>query len=223
MATFEAWDIVKVPFPCTDRPVRQRHPALVVAAGEIEAAHGPLWLVMITSAENRGRPGDIRVSNLRAAGLPAPSIASSEDRHGGMRETRSGSTYCPWSIAKPLYHVSGAFSASRSINPEESSTAAANPNIRPAERAVPSAEQHSRASSRTKRVAVSRRWALEQDNVDNWRQVTAARTSLFGRRHRRIQSRIRRHVELKRAHPAITLAPAPASRNRGAGESGGTR
>ena len=74
MAIFEVWDIVKVPSPYTDRPVRQRRPALVVAAGEIEAALGPLWLVMITSAENRGWPGDVDISNLRAAGLPAPSI-----------------------------------------------------------------------------------------------------------------------------------------------------
>ena len=74
MAIFEVWDIVKVPFPYTDRPVRQRRPALIVAAGEIEAAHGLLWLVMITSAENRGWPGDVGISDLGAAGLPAPSI-----------------------------------------------------------------------------------------------------------------------------------------------------
>ena len=74
MATFEVWDIVKVPFPCTDRPVRQRRPALVVAAGELQAAHGLLWLVMITSAKNRAWPGDVEVSDLRPAGLPAPSI-----------------------------------------------------------------------------------------------------------------------------------------------------
>ena len=74
MAIFEVWDIVKVPFPYTDRPVRQRRPALVVAAGEIEAAHGLVWLVMITSAENRGWPGDVGISDLRAAGLSAPSI-----------------------------------------------------------------------------------------------------------------------------------------------------
>jgi mRNA interferase MazF len=74
MAIFEVWDIVKVPFPYTDRPVRQRRPALVVAAGEIEAAHGLLWLVMITSAENRGWPDDVSISDLHTAGLPAPSI-----------------------------------------------------------------------------------------------------------------------------------------------------
>ena len=74
MAIFEVWDIVRIPFPYTDRPVRQRRPALVVAAGKIEATHGLLWLVMITSAENRGWPSDVGISDLRAAGLPAPSI-----------------------------------------------------------------------------------------------------------------------------------------------------
>src|SRR5947208_17069876 len=74
MATFEVWDIVKVPFPYTDRPVRQRRPALVVAAGELETAHGLLWLVMVTSAANRGWPGDVLVSDLAVAGLPIPSI-----------------------------------------------------------------------------------------------------------------------------------------------------
>jgi mRNA interferase MazF len=74
MAIFEVCDVVKVPFPYMDRPVRQRRPALIIAAGKIEAAHGLLWLVMITSAENRGWPGDVGISDLRAAGLPAPSI-----------------------------------------------------------------------------------------------------------------------------------------------------
>jgi mRNA interferase MazF len=66
--------VVKVPFPYTDRPVRQRRPALVIASGELQAAHGLIWLLMITSAENRGWPGDVAVSDLRAAGLPVPSI-----------------------------------------------------------------------------------------------------------------------------------------------------
>jgi mRNA interferase MazF len=74
MAIFDVWDIVKVPFPYTDRPVRQRRPALVVNAGEIEVAHGLLWLLMITSAENRGWPDDVGISDLDGAGLPAPSI-----------------------------------------------------------------------------------------------------------------------------------------------------
>lgn len=74
MPGFKVWDIVKVPFPYTDRPVRQRRPALVVAAGELEAAHGLLWLVMITSAANRGWPDDAPISDIERAGLPVPSI-----------------------------------------------------------------------------------------------------------------------------------------------------
>lgn len=74
MPSFEVWDVVKVPFPYTDRPVRQRRPALVLAAGELEAAHGLLWLAMITSAGNRGWDGDVAITDLAVAGLPAPSI-----------------------------------------------------------------------------------------------------------------------------------------------------
>lgn len=74
MADFDAWDVVKVPFPYTDRPVRQRRPALVVATKGIQQDHGLLWVLMITSAENRGWPGDVDVSDLAAAGLPAESV-----------------------------------------------------------------------------------------------------------------------------------------------------
>lgn len=74
MSIFEPWDIVKVPFPYTDRPVRQRRPALVIAAGEIQTAHGLLWLAMITSAANRGWDGDVSVSGIETAGLPIASI-----------------------------------------------------------------------------------------------------------------------------------------------------
>ena len=74
MASFRQGDVIKVPFPYTDRPTRQSRPALVVSTGTLEDAHGLLWVVMITSAENRGWPGDVPVSNLAAAGLPVPSV-----------------------------------------------------------------------------------------------------------------------------------------------------
>src|SRR3984893_8210170 len=74
MPIFEPWDVVRVPFPYTDRPVRQRRPALVVAAGDLQSVHGLLWLAMITSAEHRGWPGDVVISDPSGAGLPAPSI-----------------------------------------------------------------------------------------------------------------------------------------------------
>ena len=74
MASFRQGDVIKVPFPYTDRPARQSRPALVVSTSAMEDAHGLLWVVMITSAENRGWSGDVSVSNLATAGLPVPSV-----------------------------------------------------------------------------------------------------------------------------------------------------
>ena len=72
------WSIVKVPYPYTDRSVRQNRPALVVARTGAGAGLPLLWVLMITSAANRGWAGDVAISDLGAAGLPAPSIVRAE-------------------------------------------------------------------------------------------------------------------------------------------------
>ena len=77
MPIFEPGDVIKVPFPYTDRPTRQSRPALVVSTEDLEARHGLLWVVMITSAQNRGWYGDVPVANLETAGLPVPSVIRS--------------------------------------------------------------------------------------------------------------------------------------------------
>ena len=74
MPTFDQGDVIKVPFPYTDRATRQSRPALVVSTARLEELHGLLWVVMITSAENRGWPDDVPVVNLKMAGLPVPSL-----------------------------------------------------------------------------------------------------------------------------------------------------
>lgn len=74
MPTFEQGDVIKVPFPYTDRPTRQSRPALVVSSGKLEELHGLLWVVMITSAQNRSWPNDVPVLNPEKAGLPSPSV-----------------------------------------------------------------------------------------------------------------------------------------------------
>lgn len=77
MPAFEQGDLVKVPFPYTNRPTRQSRPALVVAggtSGNDDDPLGLLWVVMVTSAENRGWPGDIALADLAGTGLPAPSL-----------------------------------------------------------------------------------------------------------------------------------------------------
>ena len=72
---FSAGDVVRVPFPYTDRPIRQHRPALVVSKGGLGDGGGLLWVVMITSAENRRWLGDVPLGGRFAdAGLPAPSV-----------------------------------------------------------------------------------------------------------------------------------------------------
>jgi len=74
MAAFRQGDVVKVPFPYTDRSTRQSRPALVVSTASIEEGHQLLWVVMITSAANRGWDDDVPIADLELAGLPAPSL-----------------------------------------------------------------------------------------------------------------------------------------------------
>lgn len=74
MPTFRPGDLIKVPFPYTDRSTRQRRPAFVAAAGDLEDRHGLLWVVMVTSAENRGWPDDVAITDHAAAGLPVASL-----------------------------------------------------------------------------------------------------------------------------------------------------
>lgn len=88
MPTFEQGDTVRVPFPYTDRTTRQRRPALVVSDGGVGEGDALLWVVMITSAENRSWPDDVPLGASQApAGLSAPSvirpskIATIEARH----------------------------------------------------------------------------------------------------------------------------------------------
>jgi mRNA interferase MazF len=75
MPTFERGQTVRVPFPYTDRSTRQRRPALVVSAGGIGENQALLWVVMITSADNRPWPGDLALGEAQVeAGLKAPSV-----------------------------------------------------------------------------------------------------------------------------------------------------
>ena len=75
MPGFEQGDVIRVPFPYTDRSTRQRRPALVVSRGGLGENGRLLWVAMITSAENRAWPEDVPFRATYAdAGLPAPSL-----------------------------------------------------------------------------------------------------------------------------------------------------
>jgi mRNA interferase MazF len=97
MPTFRQGDVVRVPFPYTDRSTRQHRPALVVSDGPVGDDAALLWVVMITSAANRAWPDDVDLSASYAqSGLPAPSVvrptkiatieASHADRLGAVAQ-----------------------------------------------------------------------------------------------------------------------------------------
>jgi len=71
---FSTFDVVIVPFPYADRLAEKRRPAIVVSTAEITRKYGLAWLAMVTSADNRAWDCDIAVSDLKSAGLPAPSL-----------------------------------------------------------------------------------------------------------------------------------------------------
>ena len=71
----EAFDVVVVPFPFTDRATGKRRPALVLSDRAVfNARIGHAVLAMITSATHSDWPHDIRVTDLKAAGLPSTSV-----------------------------------------------------------------------------------------------------------------------------------------------------
>jgi len=74
MADFEQGDVVRVPFPYTDRSTRQHRPALVVSKRSVGKNQALIWVAMITSAENQHWDGDVDFGDqYEACGLPAPS------------------------------------------------------------------------------------------------------------------------------------------------------
>jgi len=62
----------------------------VVSHGGIGEDEALLWVVMITSAENRAWPGDVPISNSKATGLSTPSVV--RPAKIATVETRSVST-----------------------------------------------------------------------------------------------------------------------------------
>ena len=72
-ARYGPFDVVVVPFPYADRLAEKRRPALVISNRKL-AVHGLVWVAMITSADNEPWSSDVAISDLKHAGLPAPSV-----------------------------------------------------------------------------------------------------------------------------------------------------
>lgn len=72
---FNAFDVVVVPFPFTDRATTKRRPALILSNAQIfNQKVGQSVLAMITSAKNSDWSLDIEIQDLDSAGLTSPSI-----------------------------------------------------------------------------------------------------------------------------------------------------
>lgn len=71
--TFDAFDIVVVPFPYSDQLAEKRRPALVVSSPELERRCGLVWVAMITSAGRAPLLGDASIQDRTSAGLPVAS------------------------------------------------------------------------------------------------------------------------------------------------------
>ena len=68
-ATLQAFDIVVLPFPFTDRAASKRRPALVLSNGLFNQQAQHAVMAMITSAEQFAWPGDCAINDLTTAGL----------------------------------------------------------------------------------------------------------------------------------------------------------
>ncbi|MEW6221433.1 MAG: type II toxin-antitoxin system PemK/MazF family toxin [Thermodesulfobacteriota bacterium] len=72
--TFNAFVVVRVPFPFTDRAASKNRPALVLSdPGSFNTPAGHSVMAMITSAANPPWPLDCPIQDLASAGLPASS------------------------------------------------------------------------------------------------------------------------------------------------------
>ena len=72
--SFRAFDVVRVPFPFTDRNTVKNRPALVISrTGTFNTPAEHSIMAMTTSSSNPPWPMDCILQDLQSAGLPAPS------------------------------------------------------------------------------------------------------------------------------------------------------
>ena len=72
--SFEAGDLVDVPFPFIDSGMTKLRPALVLSTSEFQRTTGACLLAMVTSAERSRWGNDVALIDWALAGLKKPSI-----------------------------------------------------------------------------------------------------------------------------------------------------
>ena len=69
---FEAYDVVVVPFPFTEKLAEKRRPALIVSSNLFNKQHDHLILAMITTAKNSIWVSDVQLHDWKSAKLSVP-------------------------------------------------------------------------------------------------------------------------------------------------------
>ena len=68
----QLFDLVRVPFPLSDRHTQKRRPALVLSSADFERKSGHVLLAMVTSATQSSWPHDWVIQVLSTTGLKQP-------------------------------------------------------------------------------------------------------------------------------------------------------
>jgi mRNA interferase MazF len=71
---FDRYDVVVVPFPFDDMPVRKRRPVVVLSGKAFNATNGQTVVAMITTAKETDWPSDLAIQQLDDAGLKQPCV-----------------------------------------------------------------------------------------------------------------------------------------------------
>ena len=66
---YNAYDVIVVPFPFTDKSTAKRRPALIMSANKFNANTGNVICAMITTAKHTSWESDIEITDLDQAGL----------------------------------------------------------------------------------------------------------------------------------------------------------
>ncbi len=90
MSYSRRWDIVVVPFPFTDQKTTKVRPAVVLSTDTLRQRNGKYIVAMITSASNTPHYGDVPISDMAVAGLPAASVV----RPSKLTVIEDGDVFC---------------------------------------------------------------------------------------------------------------------------------
>lgn len=71
---YDPFDVVIVPFPFTDSSTTKKRPAVILSTTHFQEKIGHAVMAMVTSAKNSPWPHDVKIKNLEACGLEAPSV-----------------------------------------------------------------------------------------------------------------------------------------------------